>query len=751
MTVFLSEMHLWSLRNTLHVEEQDIGIFHYYDKKEPEPPINFGYFHLKQQFAESRDYPWILKNKRPEKLRDTLKELEELMQNRQCVLSKWRSKSICQLLFHSGVLVSLSLSGPQLEEVVIDRTLMGKLISDTISDAVLTDTFMILSFWEQSKLCFIQFTKKANSPDVNKKLEKISSMDFKISYIDMPVLGSRRQKQHLAINSVEDRVICWWSAVKDEVWPWAPISSERERANLLFLKLEHGNLEVLSYIRTTGDPLDVTFSVFHPYQIHSVEQYFTEDQEPIADSCIYECVGNKVQCVAVTKIPLISKAISCCRNSTEDKLVVGCDDSSIVLYEAYRQVTLSAQTELVPELLCCHPRGAIIVVGHSQGEIQVFDMALSPIKMQLLAEDLSPKSTLPFSKHFNVSSSLSQIQWAAPRTSYQSMADTDIHDLLLLRFDQGPVGVLHFKTGVISRGQLGLVEIIQEYIHQDEIYDAINILSGMNWNTMGHQCYVSLSAIVNYLLRQKLTPTTEAQLEASLGTFYAPTRPLSQTTVLEYRDQISRYARRFFHHLLRHQRFEKAFLLAVDIGARDLFMDIHYFALDKGELALAEVAKKKANDIDTESITTGVEIPRCRSREDVLNETFMNLTTLTQEESKVQGNPPPSSTNAQFFTRMTYNSSTREMEKREFEFVTKLDTTQQRDKPAPWCQTEMPEEAHDEQGRIPTYDHFELQPAPAAKYCFYLQPELPLMNRKRQGKKEIRGNSSIKVVHFGLV
>jgi len=42
-----------------------------------------------------------------------------------------------------------------------------------------------------------------------------------------------------------------------------------------------------------------------------------------------------------------------------------------------------------------------------------------------------------------------------------------------------------------------------------------------------------------------------AQLEASLGTFYAPTRPLLDTTVLEYRDPISRYARRFFHHLLR--------------------------------------------------------------------------------------------------------------------------------------------------------------------------------------------------------
>ena len=34
--------------------------------------------------------------------------------------------------------------------------------------------------------------------------------------------------------------------------------------------------------------------------------------------------------------------------------------------------------------------------------------------------------------------------------------------------------------------------------------------------------------------------------------------------------------------------------------------DIHYLALDKGESALAEVARKRASDIDTESITSGV-------------------------------------------------------------------------------------------------------------------------------------------------
>ncbi|XP_064366197.1 WD repeat-containing and planar cell polarity effector protein fritz homolog isoform X2 [Dromaius novaehollandiae] len=588
MSFCLAEMHLWSLKNTLHIRGEDIGIHQYYDKKEPVPQMKYGYLEEKQKLAESRDYPWILKNKRPEKLRDTLKEVE--------------------LLFHSGVLVSLSLSGPQLEKVVIDRTLVGKLISDTISDAVLTDSFIVLSFADHDQLCFIQFTKKMSSPDVNKRLEKLSCLDFKISYIDIPGPEGRRKKRHLAINCMQDMVICWWSATNDGAWPWSPISCERDRANLLLLGCAHGKLEVLSFVRTKWDPLDARFSTNQPYQVHTVEHSLSADKEPMADSCVYECVRNKIQCAAVTRIPLKAKAISCCRNMTEDKLVLGCEDSSIILYEAYNKVTLLAQAELLPALISYHPCGAVFLVGSSQGELQLFDTALSPIKMQLLAEDYSPETTLQFSKHFDTSSSLMQIQWAAPQVASPSTDGTDIHDLLLVRFDKGPLGVLRFKLGVITRGQLGHVEIIHQYIRYDEIHEAISVLNTMNWNTMGRQCYISLTAIVNHLLKQKLTPEREAQLEASLGTFYAPTRPLLDATVLEYRDPISRYARRFFHHLLRYQRFEKAFLLAVDIGARDLFMDIHYVALDKGELALAEVAKKKANDIDAESITTGVEL-----------------------------------------------------------------------------------------------------------------------------------------------
>lgn len=65
-----------------------------------------------------------------------------------------------------------------------------------------------------------------------------------ISYIDIPGPEGRRMKRHLAINCLQDMVICWWSAASDGAWPWSPISSERDRANLLLLGCAHGKLEV---------------------------------------------------------------------------------------------------------------------------------------------------------------------------------------------------------------------------------------------------------------------------------------------------------------------------------------------------------------------------------------------------------------------------------------------------------------------------------------------------------------------------
>lgn len=206
-------------------------------------------------------------------------------------------------------------------------------------------------------------------------------------------------------------------------------------------------LQVLSCVRTEWDLLDVRFGTKQPYQVLTVENSISVDKEPMADSCIYECVRNKIQCISVTRIPLRSKAISCCRNITEDKLILGCEDSSVILYETHRRITLLAQAELLPSLISCHPSGAILLVGSNQGELQIFDMALSPINIQLLAEDRSPSETLQFNKFFDISSSLVQMQWIVPQVVSQKPESGDICDLLFLRFNRGPLGALLFKLG----------------------------------------------------------------------------------------------------------------------------------------------------------------------------------------------------------------------------------------------------------------------------------------------------------------
>ncbi|XP_036403063.1 LOW QUALITY PROTEIN: WD repeat-containing and planar cell polarity effector protein fritz homolog [Megalops cyprinoides] len=598
MSFCLADLHLWSSKSTLHIRDTDIGTYQYYDKGEPVNLTDQHYFNEKQDFVESRGLHWTPKNSRPEKLRDSLKELEELLQAGPCVCSRWRNKQSCQMLLGSGVLVTLSLSGPQLERVSIDRALVGRLAADTISDAVITDRFLLLTFVEKNKVCLVHLAARRgqSSPDLNRRVEKLSLSELKISCVDLPGPAGRRLGRRVGLNCLQDVAICWWPAVNEEAWPWSPVPSEGDRANLVLLACcGAGGLKVLSCIRTEGDPLDCRFSLSQPYQVLTVE--LGARDAAAADSCVYECARRHLQRLAVTSLPLSARPVCCCRDHAEGALLLGLQDSSLVLWDGRRGLSLLAQVPMLPSLLAWHPAGALLLVGGGQGELQCFDAGLSPVALQLVAEDPSPRPTLRLSQHLRGAGGLAGLQWGAE--------GLEVHDLLFLTFHSGPVGVLRFRLGALNGGQLGPVELLQQRLRCGEVEEVLGLLGAMDWSTMGAECYRSLTAIADHLLRLELTAEREAQLEAALGMFYAPSRPLSDTVVLEYRDPISKYARRFFHHLLRYQRFEKAFLLAVDIGARDLFMDIHYVARDKGELVLADVARKRANEIDAESITTG--------------------------------------------------------------------------------------------------------------------------------------------------
>ncbi|KAG8000328.1 WD repeat-containing and planar cell polarity effector protein fritz-like protein, partial [Nibea albiflora] len=452
----------------------------------------------------ARGYSWTPKNRRPEKLRDSLKELE--------------------VMLSSGTLVTLTLNGPQLEHVYIDRTLVGRLPASTVTDAVLSDRLILLSFLEQSQVAAVYLNQKnQDSPETGRRTDKLSPCEIKVVCVDMSGRG-RRLHRRVGLNRLQDVALCWWDLDEpgEELWTWTPTDTHRSNLVLLSCSPAEG-LKVLSSVRTEGNPLDCRFSVLQPYQLLTVElpagqRGYGEGSQ--AEACVYECARERLHRLSVTRIPLPSRPVSCSRHPCESTLLLGLSDSSLVLYDQRRGVSLLASCPCAT-----HPP------------------RLAPC-------------------------------W----------------------------GLGH---GALTGGQLGHEELLQQRLRCGQVRDALGILEAMDWSIMGDECYRGLSSITNHLLRLELNAEREAQLEAALGVFYAPSAALSDVVILEYREPVSKYARRFFHHLLRHKRFEKAFLLAVDLEARDLFMDLHYVASDKGELVLADVAKRKANEIEARADVAG--------------------------------------------------------------------------------------------------------------------------------------------------
>ncbi|XP_052249458.1 WD repeat-containing and planar cell polarity effector protein fritz homolog isoform X3 [Dreissena polymorpha] len=601
MASCLTELFLWTLKENVSIPNDVIGCHSYHDKSDPasDQPYN----EEKKQFTEGRDMIWAPKNKRPEKLRDNIKDMEELLSAFKTVHTRWRSRKMLQILLSNACVVNIVLSdhSGDIERLLIDKSLVGKLSADTVTDAVLTDQFFVSTYGDKSRLDYVFFCKRPPLGEAIKRLEKLSSWDPKVTSIDIPGPVGRRLERHVCVNKQEDMVLVWWSSTSKEAMPWSPMATDRDRANIIAVSCHGPNIDVLTFARTECDPVSVHFSQFQQYKFFTIEQGMGSGGETTAKACTYDIIQNKIQRLSAISIPLKSMVLCECHSPGEDKLVLGCADGTLVIYDENKKKTELNKAAVIPSVIAWHPTGTIFFVAGGRGDVQVFDIALTPLKIQLLDEEPCPTKILQMGKYFRSAPALRDMKWC----EFDPLAADwhgDYVDALAVVFDKGPVGLLQMSLGLVSRERFSCVELVREYIRAKQVDEAVSLLCSMSWDQDGTSCYTCLTTIVTHLLKMPLNAEREVNLQTALGTFYSPKQPLSESTILDYRDPISRLARRFFHHLLRYARFDKAYLLAVDIGAKDLFMDIHFMALDKGETALAEVSRRKAEQVDSESI-----------------------------------------------------------------------------------------------------------------------------------------------------
>lgn len=174
--------------------------------------------------------------------------------------------------------------------------------------------------------------------------------------------------------------------------------------------------------------MDCCFSLTQPYQILSVELHKeahrsnAELQEELDGSntelheetqtCVYEYARGRLQILSATSFTLSSVPLSWCRDPSERWLLVGLHDSSVVLLHIETGLEAHVTCPMLPSALVWHPDGGLFVVAGGQGEMQCFDLGLSPLRLQLVSEESIIGASLQLAGHMRIPSGLEAVEWA---------------------------------------------------------------------------------------------------------------------------------------------------------------------------------------------------------------------------------------------------------------------------------------------------------------------------------------------------
>ncbi|XP_031632388.1 WD repeat-containing and planar cell polarity effector protein fritz [Contarinia nasturtii] len=602
MLTLLCDVKFLSGRDDINIKDTDLGAFKYTEKKSVSM-IN-PYVEGKQDYAHLRDQDYILHGRKIKSLKNSIKKLEEILKTNRIVHCTWIDNAMITMLLSNGILVHVCINifTGEINRISFDKFFLGKLISESVTNVVMTRLHILISY-DINQLTFVYLQK----PNMKKNVpEKISRMDPKIFNVIISGTHTKKIARHLACNSSYDLLSVWTKSSQNEVYPWRPTVRDQDRANIHIYKLSRNKLDLLCFHWTENDPISVQFSKVNQNQLRSIEQKMTRKEVTI-EICVYEINKSKIQRLSTTCIPL--QAQVCCFSFSPDneKLMLGCIDASVVIFDEWRGITHLIKAAFIPTLVTWHADSACLWISNEKCQIQCFDISLSCIRNQILNEEISSVSVLDLANYFTIQTPLLKINCSKkPDLTQYNERYTQTDSYALLLFENGPIVILRIYGGNGHKGDFhtsGLTAdvLIQQYLKLNNVEKAINVLLCLNWDRYGDILMISLQKIANYIFRQPFQLEREAQLTKALGSFLIPVKPLSDETQIEFRDQVRDITRKFFQYLLRNKSYEKAFNLAIDIDDEDIFMDLSNCAKEDSNFELAHDAFCKAETIISRS------------------------------------------------------------------------------------------------------------------------------------------------------
>lgn len=255
------------LKNFARGAENVLFSSRYAEKKELS---NQPYVEGKQGYSYSRDQEHYLIGSRTKEVKNGIKRLENILRHNRTVYCAWCDNFLIQMLFSNGALVNICLDNitGDIIRMTFDKYFIGKLISESITDVILTRKHILISYdINQITFVFLQVPNFKNGLP-----QKINKLDPKIFNIIINGSSTRKMSRHLACNESQNLCAIWTKSSQNEVYPWRPTVRDQDRANVHIYKLGENKMDLFCYYWTENDPIDVQFSKIDQNQIRSIEE-----------------------------------------------------------------------------------------------------------------------------------------------------------------------------------------------------------------------------------------------------------------------------------------------------------------------------------------------------------------------------------------------------------------------------------------------------------------------------------------------
>lgn len=525
------------------------------------------------------------------KVKRNMKYLDKLLRNHKCLFTSWDLGQPLILFFSNGSVVSLEFNNGSntLLKIEIDDSLCGKIIQSRIVDVVLCENCFYLTYIEP-KLTIVHISQDSPSffsKIFGRKKGKLVGSEPKIINIDLFVQSSKNLKRKLSLNVKQNLLLIWWKN-SNTVRPWTPITHLIKRANILIYSLNNLDIEFVCSMSAQDELLYAIFSKHHPNRFFTLEEVKIENEVTV-NICFHEIILGECQLICTEKLPVRGSIITF-DWSSNDKLLAADSSGQLLIHDMNKKWNIVTNLEFLPKCLSWHPQNCIALIVCRNNNVMCFDFALNSVGFQLLCKTPSDPKYLKLSSYlhhqfFN--------QYFVQKIVWQKSVFNDTC-LLFLDPQLSSFILLKFSFGWITRHNVSVLELVSQRLKCNEVDLAILLLKSLEWTHNSKAKFQCLSKIAQYLLRKPLDFYTLTWLQMTIGAYYEWVDIIPKKIIELYEDKMHRLGRRFFHHLLRYHQLRKAYLLAVDLGCQDLFLDLYYVAEGCNENNLAFAAFQKA-------------------------------------------------------------------------------------------------------------------------------------------------------------